>query len=74
MRVVTQNLLGLHMDWPRRLPAVVSRFRRLRPDVLTLQEAVVTADYDQVTEVLGLFDDQYHFGVVTDLELVTGNW
>lgn len=59
MRVVTQNLLGLHMDWPHRLPAVVSWFRRLRPDVLTLQEAVVTADYDQVTEVLGFLDDEY---------------
>lgn len=57
MRVVTQNLLGHHLDWPRRRPAVTSWFRRLDPDVLTLQEAVVTRDHDQVTEVVG---DGYH--------------
>ncbi|MGB3442509.1 MAG: endonuclease/exonuclease/phosphatase family protein [Actinophytocola sp.] len=50
---VTQNLLGQHLDWPRRLPAAASWFRRLDPDVVTLQEAVATGDYDQVTEVLG---------------------
>jgi endonuclease/exonuclease/phosphatase family metal-dependent hydrolase len=60
MRVVTQNLLGHHMDWPARLPAVVDWFRRLRPDVLALQEAVVTAGYDQVTEILDQLDDSYH--------------
>jgi exonuclease III len=57
MRVVTQNLLGHHMDWPRRRLAVTSWFRHLDPDVVTLQEAVVTDDYDQVTEVVG---DGYH--------------
>lgn len=55
--MVTQNLLGHHMDWPRRRPAVTSWFRRLDPDVLTLQEVVVTADHDQVTDVVG---DGYH--------------
>jgi exonuclease III len=57
MRVVTQNLLGHHQDWPRRRPAVTSWFRRLDPDLVLLQEAVVTDDHDQVTEVLG---DGYH--------------
>jgi exonuclease III len=57
MRVVTQNLLGHHMDWPRRRTAVTNWFQRLNPDVLTLQEAVVTGDVDQVTEVVG---DGYH--------------
>ena len=60
MRVVTQNLLGHHMDWPARLPAVVSWFRRLRPDVLALQEAVVTTGYDQVTEIIAELDGEYH--------------
>ncbi len=58
--MVTQNLLGHHMDWPRRLPAVVSWFRHLRPDVLALQEVVVTAGYDQATEILDQLDDEYH--------------
>lgn len=57
MRVVTQNLLGHHLDWPRRRPAVTSWFRRLEPDVVTLQETVATGDYDQATEVLG---DGFH--------------
>lgn len=57
MRVITQNLLGHHMDWPRRLPAAASLFRRLDPDVVTLQETIATDDYDQATEVLG---DGYH--------------
>jgi endonuclease/exonuclease/phosphatase family metal-dependent hydrolase len=57
MRVVTQNLLGHHMDWPRRRTAVTSWFRRFDADVLALQEAVVTANYDQVTELVG---DDYH--------------
>jgi endonuclease/exonuclease/phosphatase family metal-dependent hydrolase len=57
VRVVTQNLLGHHMDWPRRRAAVTSCFRRLDPDVLALQEVVVTDDHDQVAEILG---DGYH--------------
>jgi exonuclease III len=57
MRVVTQNLLGHHQDWPRRRAAVISWFRRLDPDVATLQEVVVTDDYDQATEIVG---DGYH--------------
>jgi endonuclease/exonuclease/phosphatase family metal-dependent hydrolase len=57
MRVVTQNLLGHHMDWPRRRPAVTNWFQRLDPDVLVLQEAVVGDGYDQVAEILG---EGYH--------------
>jgi endonuclease/exonuclease/phosphatase family metal-dependent hydrolase len=57
MRVVTQNLFGHHMDWPRRRSAVTSWLRQLNPDLLALQEAVVTDDYDQVTEIVG---DGYH--------------
>jgi endonuclease/exonuclease/phosphatase family metal-dependent hydrolase len=57
MRVLTQNLLGHHLDWPRRRAAVVSWFRQLNPDVLVLQEVVVADNYDQVTEIVG---DGYH--------------
>jgi len=57
MRVLTQNLLGHHHDWPRRRAAVASWVRRLKPDVLTLQEAVVTGEHDQVLDILG---DTYH--------------
>ena len=53
MRVLTQNLLGHHEDWPTRLPAAASSFRSLDPDLVTLQETVVTDGYDQAAEALG---------------------
>ncbi|SDM55961.1 endonuclease/exonuclease/phosphatase family protein [Allokutzneria albata] len=57
MRVITQNLLGHHQDWPRRRPVLIDGLRALRPDVLLLQEAVVTDDHDMVVDLLG---DEFH--------------
>lgn len=57
VRVITQNLLGHHQDRPRRPPAAASMFRRLDPDVVTLQETIATDGEDQAIEVLG---DGYH--------------
>jgi len=43
---------GLHGDWASRRPGMVAGFAELAPDLLTLQEAVVEADYDQPADVL----------------------
>jgi endonuclease/exonuclease/phosphatase family metal-dependent hydrolase len=53
MRLVSQNLLGHHEDWPTRRPVLRDGLRALAPDVATFQEAIVTADHDQVADLLG---------------------
>jgi endonuclease/exonuclease/phosphatase family metal-dependent hydrolase len=53
MRVVTQNLWGRRGDWEARRAVLVEGLRELRPDVVSLLEAVVTDEYDQVRDVLG---------------------
>src|SRR3954453_21600133 len=53
MDVATLNLWGHEGEWPRRRDALVSGFRALAPDLIALQETVVTDDTDQVREVLG---------------------
>ena len=73
MRALTINLFGHHGDWPVRREALRSGLRELRPDVVTLQEAIVDGSYDQAAEVLGpdyavthqrhgLVDDGRHHG------------
>ncbi|MGH3877832.1 MAG: endonuclease/exonuclease/phosphatase family protein [Actinophytocola sp.] len=57
MRLITQNLLGHHEDWPSRRPVLADGVRRLRPDVLLFQEAVVTEEHDMVADLLG---DDFH--------------
>lgn len=56
-RVVTLNLWGTRGDWPARRAALTAGFALHRPDVVALQETVVTDRYDQVREVLG---EGYH--------------
>ncbi|WP_086826111.1 endonuclease/exonuclease/phosphatase family protein [Allokutzneria sp. NRRL B-24872] len=58
MRVVTQNLLGLHEDWPRRRPVLADGLRALQPDVVLLQEAVVDGHQDMAADLLG---QEFHF-------------
>src|SRR4051794_15375435 len=53
IRVITQNLLGYHQDWPHRRPVLASGLGELRPDLVLLQEAVAGAEYDMVTDLLG---------------------
>src|SRR4051812_11954001 len=53
MDVVTLNLWGHEGDWPRRRDALASGFRALAPDLVALQETIVTEDTDQVRELLG---------------------
>lgn len=53
MRLVTINTWGTRGDWTRRLKTFQDSFRTLDPDVIALQETVLTADFDQAREMLG---------------------
>jgi endonuclease/exonuclease/phosphatase family metal-dependent hydrolase len=53
LRAMTLNLWAQHGDWPARRGALREGLRRLRPDVLALQEAVVDDAYDQAIDLLG---------------------
>ncbi len=57
VRVATLNLWGWHGAWDERRSVLVDGLRELRPDVIALQEAVVTDGYDQVADLL---DAGYH--------------
>jgi endonuclease/exonuclease/phosphatase family metal-dependent hydrolase len=58
VRVATQNLWRLHGDWPNRREVLRDGMRGLAPDVVGLQEAIVTDDYEQPRDLLG---DAYEF-------------
>jgi endonuclease/exonuclease/phosphatase family metal-dependent hydrolase len=53
LRAMSLNLFGDNADWPARREVLAAGLRRLRPDVLALQEAVVDDDNDQAAELLG---------------------
>jgi endonuclease/exonuclease/phosphatase family metal-dependent hydrolase len=54
MTVLTYNLLSPdHADWPSRRLPIRDELGRLRPDVVALQECVLTPDYDQCADLLG---------------------
>ncbi len=53
LRVATINLWCRHGDWAQRRAILIDGFAELRLDLIVLQEAVVTDDYDQVLDVLG---------------------
>jgi endonuclease/exonuclease/phosphatase family metal-dependent hydrolase len=57
VRVATLNLFGVRADWPRRREVLRAGFAELSPDLVSLQEAIKTADYDQARDVLG---EEYH--------------
>lgn len=57
MRLITLNLWGTRGAWADRRGLLRDEFAELRPDLLSLQETVVTDGYDQVREVLG---DGFH--------------
>jgi endonuclease/exonuclease/phosphatase family metal-dependent hydrolase len=57
MRVITQNLLGYHQDWPRRRPVLAADLRELRPELLLCQEAVANDAYDMVSDLL---EEDFH--------------
>jgi endonuclease/exonuclease/phosphatase family metal-dependent hydrolase len=53
VRALTINLFAHHADWPARREVLCDGLRRLRPDVVTLQEAIVDGTDDQAVELLG---------------------
>jgi endonuclease/exonuclease/phosphatase family metal-dependent hydrolase len=53
VRALTINLFAQQGDWPARREVLRAGLRQLRPDVVTLQEAIVDGPYDQVVELLG---------------------
>jgi endonuclease/exonuclease/phosphatase family metal-dependent hydrolase len=59
MRVLTMNIFGRRADWPARRSLLRETVSRLRPDLVAFQEAVVTDEYDQVTDILG---EGWHLG------------
>ncbi|SDS58708.1 endonuclease/exonuclease/phosphatase family protein [Actinopolymorpha singaporensis] len=56
LRLATLNVWGTRGDWPPRRERLAAGFAELAPDLLTLQETIVTDTYDQVRDVLG---DEY---------------
>lgn len=53
MRVLTMNIYGRHGAWQDRRSVLIAGLAELSPDVVVFQESVQTAEYDQVTDVLG---------------------
>jgi len=51
--VLTLNIWGHHGDWPQRRTELVRGFEALAPDLVALQETIVTARGDQAREILG---------------------
>jgi endonuclease/exonuclease/phosphatase family metal-dependent hydrolase len=57
VRVATLNLWERYGVWDERRSVLVDGLRKLRPDIIAFQEAVVTDVYDQVAD---LFGASYH--------------
>jgi endonuclease/exonuclease/phosphatase family metal-dependent hydrolase len=54
LRVITFNLLAPDQaDWDRRREVIRSGLRKLRPDVVALQETVWGGGYEQASDLLG---------------------
>lgn len=53
IRIATINIWGTHGDWPKRRRVLKDTFDVLQPDLVTLQETVVTPEYDQVRDLFG---------------------
>jgi hypothetical protein len=69
VRVATLNLWGRRGAWEERRSVPIEGFRKLRPDLVAFQEAVVGDGYDQVTDILG---PGYHVAHQTEREAGRG--
>jgi endonuclease/exonuclease/phosphatase family metal-dependent hydrolase len=65
MRFVTLNTWGMRGDWAARLPVFREGFRALDPDIVTLQETILTDRADQAADMLG---PGYHLAQQQDRE------
>lgn len=63
MRLVSMNIWGVRGDWAARRDVLGAELRRLRPDLLTLQETILRDDYDQVRDVI---DEGLHLAQQTE--------
>ncbi|MEU8610600.1 endonuclease/exonuclease/phosphatase family protein [Actinoplanes sp. NPDC048791] len=54
LRIATLNTWGTRGDWKARRPILQRGFEALSPDLITLQETIVTDGYDQAREILSL--------------------
>ncbi|MFC5273580.1 endonuclease/exonuclease/phosphatase family protein [Brachybacterium sacelli] len=53
MRIATLNTWGPRGAWSKRLEAMRAEFARIDADIITLQETVLTAEFDQAALMLG---------------------
>lgn len=53
IRVATLNLWGRNGAWEERRSVLMDGLRRLQPDLIAFQEAIVGDGYDQVKDILG---------------------
>ncbi|PZF80314.1 endonuclease/exonuclease/phosphatase family protein [Jiangella anatolica] len=65
IRVATLNVWGRHGDWTARRAVLRDGFARLAPDLVALQETVVTDDYDQAADLFGPEYTVVHHGTRT---------
>jgi endonuclease/exonuclease/phosphatase family metal-dependent hydrolase len=53
MRIATLNVWGTRGHWPARLAVLRQGFQTLDADIVTLQETILTENFDQAGEILG---------------------
>ena len=66
LRVITANIFAHHANWPDRRTVLRDAFQELNPDIVCLQETVVTDEEDQANEILGPAYDIIHSEVRAD--------
>jgi endonuclease/exonuclease/phosphatase family metal-dependent hydrolase len=57
IRVLTFNLFGRRADWDARRAVIIEGLRGVEPDLVAFQEAIVSEEYDQVSDLLG---EEFH--------------
>jgi endonuclease/exonuclease/phosphatase family metal-dependent hydrolase len=53
VRIATLNVWNTSGDWERRREMLAAGFAAMAPELVTLQETIVTEDYDQAREIVG---------------------
>src|SRR5688500_2452084 len=69
LRVLTYNIYGVAADWVRRRSGHVEGLRSLSPDLIALQETVLTDSFDQAADLIG---DCYQ--IVNSRARLPGSW
>jgi endonuclease/exonuclease/phosphatase family metal-dependent hydrolase len=53
LRLLTHNIYGVQAGWERRRDVLRTGLQILAPDIVLLQETILTEEYDQAVDVLG---------------------